>query len=47
MINDAKLFCKNKQVNLRNKHKKGNLAEKQAQNAFFDKLNKTENQQVN
>jgi len=35
---DARLFCKNKQVNLKNKPKIGNLTEKQAQHAFGKKI---------
>jgi len=38
---DARLFCKNKQVNLKNKPKIGNLTEKQAQHALAGKLKKT------
>jgi len=37
---DARLFCKNKQVNLRNKPKIGNLTVKQAQNPLAGKFNK-------
>jgi len=44
---DARLFCKNKQVNLKNKQKIGNLTEKQAQNALTGKFNKSKNQQEN
>ena len=44
---DARLFSKNKQVNLKNKPKIGNLAEKQAQHALAWKFNKTKNQQEN
>jgi len=40
---DARLFSKNKQVNLKNKLKIGNLTEKQAQNALAGKFNKTKN----
>jgi len=47
MTSDARLFCKNKQVNLKNKPKIGNLTEKQAQNALAGKFNKTKNQQEN
>ena len=43
----ARLFCKNKQVNLKNKPKIGNLPEKQAQNGLAGKFNKTKNQQAN
>jgi len=32
------LFCKNKQVNLKNNPKIGNLTEKQAQHAFGKKI---------
>jgi len=42
-ISDATLFSKNKQVNLKNKPKIGNLTEKQAQNALAGKFNKTKN----
>jgi len=38
---DARLFCKNKQTNLKNKPKMGNLTEKQAQRAFGRKIKKT------
>jgi len=44
---DARLFCKNKQVNLKNKPKIRNLTEIQAQNALAGKFNKTKNQQEN
>ena len=44
---DARLFCKNKQENMKNKPKTGNLTEKQAQYALAGKCNKTKNQQVN
>jgi len=40
---DARLFSKNKQVNLKNKTKIGYLTGKQAQNALAGKFNKTEN----
>jgi len=35
---DARLFCKNKQVNLKNKPKIGNVTEKQDQHAFGKKI---------
>jgi len=35
---DARLFCKNKQVNLKNKPKIGKLIEKEAQHALAEKL---------
>jgi len=41
IFSDARLFCKNKQVNLKNKPKTGNLTEKQAQHPLAWKLNKT------
>jgi len=44
---DARLFCKNKQVNLKTKPKIGNLTEIQPQNALAGKFNKTKNQQEN
>jgi len=44
LTSDARLFCKKKQVNLKNKAKIGNSTEKQAQNAFPGKFNKTKNQ---
>jgi len=44
---DARLFCKNKQENMKNKSKIGNLTEKQAQHALAGKCNKTKNQQLN
>jgi len=44
---DARLFAKNKQMNLKNKLKIGNLTEKQAQNALAGKFNKTKNWQEN
>ena len=44
---DARWFCKDKQVNLKNKPKIGNLTEKQAQHALAGKFNKTKNQQDN
>jgi len=44
---DARLFCKNKQENLKNKQKTGNLSEKQALYALAGKFNKTKNQQEN
>jgi len=47
VCSDARLFCKNKQVNLKNKPKIGNLIEKQAQHALAVKFNKTKNQQEN
>jgi len=34
ICSDARLFCKNKQANLQNKPKMGNLTEKQAKRAF-------------
>jgi len=46
-ISDAKLFCKNKQINLKNKPKIGNFNEKQAQHVLAGKFNKTNNQQQN
>ena len=46
-VSDARLFCKNKQENLKNKPKIGNLSEKQAQYALAGKFNKTKNQQEN
>jgi len=39
--NDARLFFKNNQANLKNKPKMGNLTEKQAQRAFGRKIKKT------
>jgi len=42
-VSDARLFSKNKQVNLKNKLKIGNLTEKQAQNALAGKSNNTKN----
>jgi len=47
LCSDARLFCKNKQENLKNKPKIGNLSEKQAQDALAGKFNKTKNQQEN
>jgi len=47
LVSDARLFCKNKQVSLKNKLKIGNLIEKQAQHALAGKFNKTKNQQEN
>ena len=44
---DARLFCNNKQVNLKIKPKIGNLTEKQAQHPLAGKFNKTKNQQGN
>jgi len=44
---DARLFCKKKHVNLKNKPKIGNFTEKQAQNTLAGKFNKTKNQQEN
>jgi len=44
---DAKSFCKNKQVNLKNKPKIGNFVEKQAQHALAGRFNKTKTQQEN
>jgi len=44
---DARLFCKNKQENKKNKPKIGNLTEKQAQHALAGKCNKTKYQQLN
>jgi len=44
---DARLFCKNKQENMKNKPKIGNLTEKQAQHALTEKCNKTKYQQLN
>ena len=35
---DARLFCKNKQVNFKHKRKMGNSTEKQAQYAFGNKI---------
>jgi len=37
---DARLFCKNKQANLKNKLKMGNSTEKQAQRVFGRKIKK-------
>ena len=42
-INDARLFCKNKQVNLKNKPKIGSLTEKQVQQPLARKFNKMKN----
>jgi len=47
VTSDARLFCKDKQENLKNKPKIGNLSEKQAQYALAIKFNKTKNQQEN
>jgi len=47
MCSDARLFCKNKQCNMKNKPKIGNLSEKQAQHPLPGKCNKTKNRQVN
>jgi len=47
LVSDARLFCKNKQVNLKNKPKISNLTENQAQHALAWKFNKTKNQQEN
>jgi len=44
---DARLFCKNKQVNFKNKRKRGYLTEKQAQHALAGKSNGTKNYQEN
>jgi len=44
---NARLFCRNKQANLKSKPKIGNLTEKQAQHALAGKLKKTKNQQDN
>jgi len=44
---DAKSFCKNKHVNLKNKPKIGNFVEKQAQHALAGRMNKTKTQQEN
>ena len=44
---DARLFCKNKQVQLKNKPKIGNLTEKQAQHLLAGKFKKTKNYQEN
>jgi len=44
---DARLFCKNKQVNLKSKPKIGNLTEKEAQHPLAGKFNKTKYQQRN
>jgi len=44
-LSDARLFSKNKQENLKNKPKIGNLTKKQAQHALAWKFNKTKNQQ--
>jgi len=38
---DAKLFFENKQANMKNKPKMGNLTEKQAQHAFVGIFKKT------
>jgi len=43
---DARLLCKNKQENMKDKPKRGNLIEKQAQHALAGKCNKTKNQQA-
>jgi len=43
----ARLFCKNKQENMKNKPKIANLTKKQAQYALAGKSNKTKNEQVN
>jgi len=40
VTSDARLFCKNKQENFKNKPKMGNLMEKQAQRAFGKKIQK-------
>ena len=47
MCSDARLFCKNKQYNMKNKPKIGNLTQEQAQHALAGKFNKTNNRQVN
>jgi len=47
LISDARSFCKNKQVNLKNKPKIGKLAEKQAQLALAGKFNKMKHQKEN
>jgi len=47
LTSDARLFGKNKQVNLKNKPKIDNLTEKQAQHALAGKFSKTKNQQEN
>jgi len=44
---DARLFCKNNQVNFKNKLKIGNFSEKQSRNVLAGKFNKTKNQQEN
>jgi len=44
---DARLFCKHKQVNLKNKPKIGNFTEKQVQHALAGKFNETKNYQEN
>jgi len=44
---DARLFCKNKQVNLKNKAKIGNLTEKQANMRLARKFSKKKNRQEN
>jgi len=40
---DARLFCKNKQENMKNNPKIGNLTGKQAQHALAGKCSKTKN----
>jgi len=40
LTGDAKLFWKNKQANLKNKPKMGNLTEKQGQRAFGREIQK-------
>jgi len=47
ITSDARLFCKNKQVNLKNKPKIGSLTEKQALYALAGKFNKTKSQEEN
>ena len=44
---DARLFSKNKQENMKNKPKIGNLTENQAQHVLAGKYNKTKIQQLN
>jgi len=43
---DARLFCENKQANLKNKPKMGNLTEKEAERAFDRKIQKIIKKQV-
>ena len=47
LASDSKLFCKNKQVHLKNYTKRGKLREKQNKMRLVRKFNKTNKQQVN